>query len=168
MTNPRAAYLPDMPPEWATIPDEIITRLVPSGGYTTPEQQAELNRIAAGRWFLVRNELRARCGACRQGTLPGAIHEYLTIACVEAPFNGLREVVLFMQSHEHGDLLFSGLSAGTIVPITAERAAQFNRRIRQHGGVPINAQQPIRANEIDPIRLSGRLTNNARFVRDNT
>lgn len=165
MTLDPYALAGDLPSEWAQIPPEILARLAPAGAIATPAQRAELNRIAAGRWFLVRNELGLRCGHCRQGILPGAVHPYISIACVEAPFHGLREIVLFMQETAGADMLLSAMRPGTLVPITRRQAEKLNARIRARGGRPIDMQRPLDPAEIDPAAIARRLARRAALAR---
>ena len=165
MIDPQAVHLPDLPPEWAAIPPELLVRLAPSAGYVTPEQRATINRIAAGRWFLVRNDLRARCGSCRQGTIPGAIHDYISSHCVELPFNGLRELTVFLQEYQHGDMILSALQPGTLVPITAAVAQRLNARIRERGGQTIAMQRPIAPGELDGAAIARRLERTVKSLR---
>lgn len=54
----------------------------------TPEAWAEIQRLRASQWFLVRNDShgeRALCGRC------GGKHERLTLMCVPVPFRGIGE-----------------------------------------------------------------------------
>ena len=163
--DPTQPNLDDLPPEWDELPAEVLARLLTVGPVLTTEETAELNRIAQARWFLVRNDSRARCGNCRQGMLPGAIHDYLTLKCVEAPFNGLRQLQLYTQHVDGADLVWTHFSAGTIVPITATKARQLNERIIERGGRTMQQQIPIRPDEIDPDAMRRRLLFRTRGLR---
>lgn len=59
-------------------------------GYTA-DDFAEMERIKAGTYFLVRNDgpagERFRCGRCN------ALHAYFTTGCVELPYSGLYEAL---------------------------------------------------------------------------
>ena len=59
----------------------------------TQEQVKERERILAGRFFLVKiagNGLNWRCSTTKYGGC-GGYHRYLTLRCVEQPFNGLSQ-----------------------------------------------------------------------------
>lgn len=160
MTNPvidpSDMWLPDPPREWEAIPPEILERLAPQlvsevpipgpygtartgrkarvynqGVMLTPEQKKELDRLASGRWFLLRNDgphlSRCACGRC------GGTHAYFTLACVERPFHGLQEIVGLMDQVIGQDRVFDAIRVGSIEPITRAKAKQLADRIRAKG-----------------------------------
>lgn len=158
--DPMAPFLDDMPVEWlANIPEEMLARLAPLAGATDPETRALINRIAAGRWFLVRNELRARCVQCGQD------HDYITIRCVEAPFSGLRSVLLFWSERPDMTTFLNAMKPGTIVPISEVTARRFNQRIRDRGEQPIHEQRPLRAWEVNADVMRARMWRQAYSLR---
>lgn len=161
MIDPMLPVHEDQPDVWPEIDAELLARLVPTGGYYTPEQRVELNRIARGQWFLVRNDLRARCASCRQGILPGAVHEYVTTGCIELPFNGLREVSMFYAQHDQHGRLWGSLSMGTIAPISAEDAQVLNERIRARRRLTITQMAPLQNHELDAAALHRRIRRRA-------
>ena len=114
---------------------EVWLKLRPKNGIYLPWQRRAMDKIARSRWFLVRNEQRDRCGNCRQGTIPGAIHEYLTLGCIELPFNGVDDLVLVLESwdEERRERLISGMHPGMFVPITFGDARKYIRRIQAKG-----------------------------------
>ena len=147
--DPTSIVLDDVPSEWGTVPSEILERLLPvtarivygpngeqklydMRGMITPEQKCLIDRIAAGRWFLLRNDGptgRLKCGRC------GQRHTYFTLACVERPFHGLQEIVGLMRQVKGRDLEFSAVRLGTIEPITRSRAQRLLGQIRQRGEI---------------------------------
>lgn len=135
MIDPRRIILPDNPSEWPDIPEHIWEKLKPKNGIYLPWQKRAMDKIARSRWFLIRNNHRERCGNCRQGAIPGAIHDYLTLGCVELPFHGIEDLVLVMQewNEERRERLISGMTPGTIVPITPSDAFKYIGRIKDKG-----------------------------------
>lgn len=129
MMDLRKPVLADNPSEWDEIPSDILHYLTPRNGMYTPIQMALLNKIAANRWFLIRNELGARAKYSRR------VEPYLTTLGIERPFNGLNELILFLSQYDPAirAKLLSGMKAGTIVPISKERAYRNIRRIREKG-----------------------------------
>lgn len=145
----------DRPSEWAKIPDEVLERLLPSAGLRevegpdgtvhvfnmhgllTPAQKAEIDAIARGHWFLVRNDIggveRLRCGRC------GGKHPYFTLACVERPFHGLQQFTLLLSQQAGAApgvldaLMGRYIRPGSIQPITRRKAQQLIGRIRGRG-----------------------------------
>lgn len=141
-------WLPNPPSEWAAIPPEILERLIPNSvmrvsglngdvhlfntrGILTPTQYAEMEKLARGRWFLLRNDgphgERLRCGRCK------GLHQYFTLACVERPFHGLQEIAGLMQRVVGRDLAFEAVRIGTIEPISRAKALQLRKRIERRG-----------------------------------
>jgi hypothetical protein len=179
LANP---HNPLRPAEWGTIPEEMLARLAPEGALVmTPRQRAALNRLAAGEWFLVRNFHRAHCESCRphrHSRLLGAVHDYVTIACVESPFNGLRQIMWWIEGEARRQRVEEGALYATIrewmvrhpdadafVPISVADAARLNDRIRQRGGRPVIDQRPYRADELDGELIRRRIAANARRAR---
>lgn len=167
----------DLPQEWGVVPTEILQALIPLDvktlhlpggqqrivnfkGMMTPEQKALVDSILAGRWFLVRNGgvlPRSRCIRCHSYD-----HTYLTLGCIEKPYNGLGEIVAMIQretqrgvarvvkivrgrrQHLDKPLMETTIDAveiGAIEPITPQKAAELIDRInaknyRWRGPVP--------------------------------
>lgn len=147
----------DKPAEWSRVPDEVLERLLPAGGVRevegpdgttrlfnlhgllTPAQKAEIDRIARGHWFLIRNDVggveRLRCGRC------GQRHPYFTLACVERPFHGLQQFTLLLSQQAGASpgvldaLMGRYIKPGSIEPITRRKAQQLIGRIRGRGEV---------------------------------
>lgn len=174
---------PDRPSAWGSIPERLLVELAPQGTHVlSPQQRAALNRIAAGEWFLVRNFHRAHCNSCRPhrtSTIRGAVHDYVTIKCVESPFNGLRQIMWWIESEAERSQIEQGAFYATIrdfmvmhpeqdafVPISAQDAARLNARIRQRGGRPVVDQNPYRADEMDAERIKRRIAVNAHRARE--
>lgn len=156
------------PPEWETIPSELLERLAPQGEkFITTRQRAALNRIAAGRNFLIRNVWDVRCDKCNR------IHTYLTLACVEAPFNGLRQFYEWIDSQDDPNRIYDGLrefsvrnpGLDSIVPISQSDADTYNQRIRDRREVPVIDQRPLRPEEVDELAMSERIVRRARRIR---
>lgn len=156
----------DLPPEWASIPPEILTLLVPTmtrtivlpggehrvienSGMITPQQRALVDRVLASRWFLIKNGgvvTKARCLRCKR------YHRYITLGCVEKPFNGMTEIVGFIhrsttvgvsrtkighRQYRETPLMEQSMDAvelGAIEPITVVRARDLILRIRGRVG----------------------------------
>ena len=137
--DPLRVLLEDCPEEWDKTFDRDALSLVlskrPANGLWSPELKAELDAIVGKHWFIIKNELRARCNACRVGRLPGAIHPYLTMACTPIPFNGLTEAIGIIERDEARDHIWEGMKFGSIVPITYDTAMRFANRISLYGGV---------------------------------
>ena len=164
--DPTNITLDDLPPDWTEIPPEILARLLTAGPLMTTEETAAINRIAQGRWFLIRNDLRIRCHNSQTGTGCGAVHDYISLRCVEAPFNGLRQLELFTQKVAGADVILTRMDIGTLVPISASKARKFNERIIERGGRTIQQQIPIRPDEIDPDAMRRRIVERTRGLRD--
>lgn len=168
MPNLLKVYDSRYSPDWATIPDELLEALAPTGTtYLTTRQRAALNRLAAGRHFLVKNLWGARCDGCNR------IHPYMTIRCVEAPFNGLRQVYEWIDSQADAERIYRGLrelsvrnpDMDGIVAISASDAGRYNQRIRDRGGVPVIDQRPLRRDELDEEAMNRRIVARARKFR---
>ncbi len=169
MVNLLKVYDSQYDASWSAVPDDLMDMLAPSGtAYLTTRQRAALNRIAAGRHFLVRNTWRARCEHCIR------IHSYMTIRCVEGPFNGLRQVYEWIKPQDDwdrdggvsgGDYTARGASMDMIVAISQADAATYNQRIRDRGGVPVIDQRPLRQDEVDAEAMRFRIVNRARHMR---
>jgi hypothetical protein len=124
-----AATMPDLPPQWETVEPDVLATLRPEGGIYTPQQHAALKRIAGRRWFLIRANtgLASRCRECQQ------VHTYLTLGCVELPFNGLTEVIGLFDRYQGRDRVIDAVALGDIVPITRDEARTLYGRIRARG-----------------------------------
>ena len=177
--NPHNPLRPD---NWGTIPEEMLARLAPEGALVmSPSQRAALNRLAAGEWFLVRNFLRCHCEHCRphkHSRLLGAVHDYVTIACTESPFNGLRQIMWWIEGEARRtntsegalyavvkDYMVKHPDQDAFVPISAKDAAKLNDRIRQRGGRPVIDQRPYRQDELDEEFVKRRIVSNAQRAR---
>lgn len=146
--DPRLPVLPDMPPEWGEVPEEILEMIIPrrmtvidgvetnTRGILTPDQARKLDEIAAGRWFLLRNDgptgYRLRCANC------GRKHLYFTLACIERPFNGLQQIVGLMRQYDaaKNEVGLDCVRLGTIEPITAKKALKLRQKIRDRHEEP--------------------------------
>lgn len=155
-------------PSWSAIPQELLEMLAGNTAYLTTRQRAALNRIAAGRWFLVRNSWSARCDQCNR------VHPYMTIRCVEGPFNGLRQVYEWIRTQEpedrkvgslNGSYAAKGVDMDMIVAISQRDAAIYNQRIRDRGGTPVIDQRPLRPDELDEEVMREKIVNRARRIR---
>ncbi len=165
----------DLPQEWAQIDYRILEALLPlrtktlyTGqdeikivnfqGIMTAEQRKMVDAILAGRWFLIKNGgvlAPARCGRCKSYK-----HPYLTLGCVEKPYNGLGEIVALIerqtqrgvarvvksyrgQGQRHAvrqgvdkplyDKELTAAEFGGIVPITPQEAAKYIDKINDKG-----------------------------------
>ena len=140
--NARDLFLPDLPPEWEAVDEEMAELLKPDEfGMQTPEQLFLEEHIAANRWFLVKNTLGWRCKRCRSGlitaanSLPGTIHPYITVACQPRPFNGLNEVLMFWKTRvDDTEDAFTARLGESIDPISAEKADEMYLRIEMVSG----------------------------------
>lgn len=135
--NPRTLNPAEIPAEWDDIDKDLAMRLRQNEyGLRTKEQWQIIKQIRAARHLLLRNDHRARCGRC------GAIHEYITLGCIERPFNGLDEVHLFelQQAKERGQVrgehqiitttTVESLHVGVPEPINRKTAKKLILRIR--------------------------------------
>ena len=137
--DPRILTGENVPHEWA-LPPEISERFWGRCWIFTPAELKERDRIIASRWFLVQNERRERCKRCR------SVHPYLTVFCIDRPFNGFSELLLLEErineqhDHEHGEVVHSeeklilASRPGSILPITERDAVKLAIRIRLKGG----------------------------------
>ena len=133
----RTIELPDMPPEWEAVDEEALAFLKVEPGQVQTLAQAHLEEdIVSKRWFLVRNTFAWRCKRCRQGILPGAIHDYISYACEPRPFHGLNEVLLFWRQafEDIGYDSYTMRLGEAIVPITLDEAHKFYFRIEARTG----------------------------------
>lgn len=133
----RRIELPDLPPEWEPLDDEAkeFLKIEPGQMQTLAQQHLEED-IVSRRWFLVRNTYAWRCKSCRQGILPGAIHDYITYACEPRPFHGLNEVLMFWQKaiDDVGYDDYSMRIGEAIRPITPDEAKRMYFRIEARTG----------------------------------
>lgn len=122
--------LVDPPPQWQTIPVELYNQLIPDRKFYLPEEARLLDRILAADWLLLRNSWHFKCGRCNN------VHEYFTAACIERPFNRLSAIWGLIKDKEaegYGDLILSGMSLGTIEPITRDEAKRLAWKIAFKG-----------------------------------
>lgn len=135
--DPRVLHPTQVPPEWDDVDRDLWERIKPDKyGLRTHEQKKIIDRIRAARWLLLRNDHRARCGRCNQ------IHEYITMGCIERPFNGLEEIHHFEKQQAREQGLIRGenqiihattvraLHVGTPEPINRKTAQRLLLRIR--------------------------------------
>lgn len=150
--DPRSLVIRESPPEWPAIPGELVERLAPTPPQPirdqfgkwhyfsqfpmfTPEQKAQLDRIAAGRWFLIRANDRVRCTLC------GGKHPYFTRGCVEKPYNGLTEITTALltvrsASGRVRETEYSAVKLGDIEPIAEIKARRLREAIIMRGYIP--------------------------------
>lgn len=120
----------DLPPEWRTVATELLARLGPRDRpYLTPQERAAIDAVIRLRPYLVRNRWGFRCRRC------GAVHQYLTLGCIERPFTGWSETFLADRRGLAG-IASAGMRVielGDIEPISVERARELVGRIRARG-----------------------------------
>jgi hypothetical protein len=133
-----APRLADLPQAWEPADDEALPRLAealrpdPATGLASPAQWASRQRLAAGRWFLLRNTHHWRSG--RSGR-SGAVEPYFTYAGIERPFSGIDDIHHLIREHLHiGEetaraMVGNWLKLGAIEPIEPERARWYALRI---------------------------------------
>lgn len=157
--DPRSLEIYDCPPEWPTIPRELIERLIPAPPVPirdpfgrlhyfqpipmyTPEQKAQIDAIAASRWFLIKLHESAVCGRC------DGKHGYVTLGCVERPWNGITDITQAIigrpwesfglsrrerrevKPGESIQVNWNAVRLGDIVPITSTKARVLREKIR--------------------------------------
>lgn len=131
LVDVRSPILDDLPSEWNAVDSETLRLLMPRGGIYTPDQARIFDRIAAARWFLLRNTgpdgCAWRCRRCRR------IHDHFTLHCVERPFNGLTHALGVMAERIGPELVFSTVALGAIDPITRDKAKALYERLRGLG-----------------------------------
>lgn len=147
--------LADNPPQWPALPQPLRDALAAGGGTLwhrrdcVPVMRGPLDiryrcasqcpvrlmhEVLARRWFLIVNDAvpgyRPECGNC------GAKHPYLTLKCVERPFNGLTEVIAKIRQPRivGDDRITEGFRLGALVPIRAIEAHVLKEKIRAKGG----------------------------------
>lgn len=169
--NPTSSILPA---EWLPMDEELLARLDPAGTLIgSTRHRAAINRMAAARWFLVRNTWGERCSSCRQGIMPGAIHPYITIRCREAPFNGTRQFYLWLRDQPNRDEITARVreylvlypERDAFVPISGADARRLNQIIRDRGGRPVSDQRPLRQSEVDDDMMRLRLLDRHRRLQ---
>jgi hypothetical protein len=158
-------FSPDRPAEWA-LPSELLELLDNDGkAYFSPEGRAALNRIALGEWFLIKNRpelddvlANRRCRHCNQH------HPYVSVACVPAPFHGLRQLhVMLSQQPVNGK--FRAMAWDDIEVTTAANAKRLNQRIRERRGTPPVDQHGITGGDVDGGAIEHRIQLNAEHAR---
>ena len=155
MFDVRVINLPDMPPEWEPVDDELLEYLKPDEhGMTALAQEHVIEDLVADRWFLVKNTFGFRCRNCRSGTLispgsmPGTIHPYITYACQERPFNGLNEVLMFWR-HALGERLDpSRFQDRRKTPMERDELKQDFDAVTQRIGDAIEPISPSQAHQL--------------------
>lgn len=152
---------------WGAIPSETLALLDNDGkAYFSPEGRAALNRIALAEWYLVKNTanmddvlMNRRCRHCNQ------VHAYISVACVPAPFNGLRQLTIILKNATIHNLNARAIRLEDVEVISAADAQKLNDRIRQRGGQPPLAQNPPRRDELDADLIRRRITGRAARIR---
>lgn len=101
-----------------------------------------LRRMRARRWFLLRNVYGFRCTQCSTQHIP-VIHEFITVACLPAPFNGNSEPIArgAETTTERGSIRGARVRQeewkpharrlGQVEPITATQADVYKAHIRE-------------------------------------
>lgn len=152
----QRVVIPNQPHEWPELPPALVEALRAGGGTLWHTDRcvavmdesglfvrrrrcsldcpvALFRRVLASRWFLIRNDsvpgYYPTCDNC------GRVHTYMTLACVERPFNGLTEIygVLNDAKLDGQNRVVEGFRYGALVPITAAEAAKYVQRIRDRG-----------------------------------
>jgi hypothetical protein len=156
----------DRPNEWG-LPSELLELLDNDGkAYFSPEGRAALNRLALGEWYLVRNRpelddvlMNRRCRHCNQ------LHAYVSVACVPAPFCGLRQLTIMLRNTTVRDLKARAIQLDDIEVISAAQARTLNQRIRDRRGRPPVDQHPPRRDELDADLIRRRILTRAARIR---
>lgn len=127
--RPEVVVTQDRPSEWDELPEDFEEMMTADNGIMTKFQKEVMDRIVANQWFLVKNELRA---PIKGGTY---VHPYLTLGGVEVPFNGISNLMLFLNSYDEytRERLISAMRPGTIEPITKEKAKALVSKIQSKG-----------------------------------
>ena len=147
--------LADNPPGWPALPQPLLDALRAGGGTVwhhsacvatlrgphdvhyacTPDCPVRLmNRVLAGRFFLIENDAvpgyTPICGRC------GRKHQYLTLMCIEKPFNGLTSIIAKLRDvrMEGANEITECFRLGKLVPIKVSEAIVLQQRIKAHGG----------------------------------
>jgi hypothetical protein len=144
MTLDPFDLLADLPPEWRSVATELLARLGDhSRPWLTREERRAIDAVIALRPYLVTNGQRARCRRC------GAVHPYLTLACVERPFTGWTELFALVRQQN------VVLRLGDIVPIDRATAQALIERIRARGYDVPDLPQPAQVeNQLRTLRPS--------------
>lgn len=158
----------DRPSVWPELPPDVAEKLR-QGGLWTPEERVALNLALLGYWFLIRNKPifdgPKRCTRCNRK------HDYVTVGCVELPFNGLREALTWLSTNElglteHGLLIDGYVRPGMLVPISAAEAAKRNEIItKARRQQTVLQQAPPRPVEVNATVLEQRLRRTAHSLR---
>lgn len=156
----------DRPSEWA-LPAELLELIDADGkAYMTAEGRAALNRIALGEWYLIKLTpdlddvlVNRRCRHCN------AVHSHLTVACVPAPFCGLRQLTLAFKRARSGDFTVRALSWSDIEVISAADAKTLNDRIRARREQPPIDQHPPKPDDLRADLIERRIRERAARTR---
>jgi hypothetical protein len=144
--DPRDPFTPDVP-EWQHSISERDKRWLASLPIIQNEGQKLrkadiLRQMRARRWFLIRNVYGFKCTRCSTERIP-VIHEFISVACLPAPFNGNSEPIArgAETTREHGSIRGQRLTEetwkpeakrlGQIEPITATQAEVYAAQIRE-------------------------------------
>lgn len=146
--DPYDLFNPDLPDVWEPVPEEYKPLLIVRGNIASKTQERMINAIVASRWYFLKNDFtdsygnRVRCKHCNR------IHDYVTMRCVDAPFNSLTEVIGIIRRgdgeyvdasnndffpEEYKSLEIDAQTMGMIEPISVRRAYDHIRMIRQRG-----------------------------------
>jgi hypothetical protein len=126
----RAPELADNPAQWPTLTPEERAILRPRNGIYSPQAAAILDRLALGRFFLLRNDgphgERWRCKYCK------GIHPFFTL-CVPVPLNGLTYALGLLCERLDRDDVYSAVAIGTIEPLDLAYARRLYDKLRGLG-----------------------------------
>jgi len=158
---------------WAQ-PSEELQEAQATQIFLTATQRAALNRVQADEWVLVKNEIGSVVGGDPKCRRCGAIHEYITVGCIELPFSSLRSLEIFVgKMPQSGQELFRAMlkpgtlaEPGTLVPISSKEAEKLNERIRAKRMPTILEQRPLKRGEVDAQAIERRIVTRALSLRD--
>lgn len=127
----RAPDLADNPAQWPTLTAEERALLRPRNGIYLPEAAAILDKLALGRFFLLRNDgphgERWRCKYCHE------LHPFFTLSCVPVPLNGLTYALGLLCERLDQDDVYSAVAIGTIEPLDLAYARRLYDKLRGLG-----------------------------------
>jgi len=143
--DPLVLVQPGLPHEWE-IPIEFKQRFFGERLIYTIEELQWMGRLQTARWFLVRNEMGLRCAVGPKSC--GAVHPYISLGCVEQPWNSLNDLLLLeermseQRGQVHGENLriterqIIAKHRGAIEPILRlEDVYKLIRRMKAKGAI---------------------------------